>query len=143
MSRRPASREARVTADVRALVALDLEGLRAEWRRRIGPPPKLRSPELLAWRIQVEAFGGLDDHTAAVVQGRCEPKPRRAEAPRGARLTREWQGRAHTVERVEGGYLYDGRLRSSLSEIAREITGVRAGTDRASSAYGEEARARA
>ena len=56
-----------VTAEVRALERLDLEGLRSEWRRRYGDPPKLRSVDLLArllsWRMQAEVFGGLDAET--------------------------------------------------------------------------------
>ena len=63
--------EYRITGEVRALERLDLEGLRAEWRRRrYGPPPKLRSPDLLArmlaWRIQAEALGGLDVKRRAI-----------------------------------------------------------------------------
>ncbi len=50
--------------EVRALAHLDLPGLRNRWSERFGPPPKLRSVDLLrlmlAWRIQAEAFGGLD-----------------------------------------------------------------------------------
>jgi hypothetical protein len=50
--------------EVQALERLDLDGLRAFWRERYGPPPGLRSRELLglmlAWRIQAEALGGLD-----------------------------------------------------------------------------------
>jgi len=56
-----------LTLEVRALARLNLEELRTEWRRRYGPPPRLRSPELLAhllaWRIQADAFGGLDAET--------------------------------------------------------------------------------
>ena len=56
-----------INEEVRALARLDLEGLRSEWRRRYGTPPKLRSPELLryliAWKIQAAAFGDLDPMT--------------------------------------------------------------------------------
>ncbi|WP_426037712.1 DUF2924 domain-containing protein [Brevundimonas sp. DC300-4] len=58
---------AAINTEVRGLAALDLEGLRAAWRTRYGRPPRLRSVELmslmLAWRIQAEAFGGLDTAT--------------------------------------------------------------------------------
>ena len=57
----------RIIAEVRALETLDLRGLRDEWRRRYGDPPKMRTRELLArlhaWRIQADAFGGLDATT--------------------------------------------------------------------------------
>ena len=55
------------TEEVSELEDLNLAGLRERWRDRYGPPPKLRSVELLrlmlAWRIQAEAFGGLDAAT--------------------------------------------------------------------------------
>ena len=121
--------EQRITAEVARLEALDLEGLRAVWKTRYGPPPKLRSPRLLrlnlAWRIQAEAFGGLDAETkrrlrrggaGASAADRLQP---------GVRLTREWKGVPHEVVVEEGGFRYDGRIWKSLSEIARHISGSR------------------
>ena len=50
-----------VSQDPLALAELDLEGLRSVWRSRYGPPPSLRSPELLAlmlgYRMQAEREG--------------------------------------------------------------------------------------
>ena len=43
----------------------------------------------------------------------------------GTRLLREWQGRMHEVIILEEGALYDGRTWTSLSAVAREITGAR------------------
>jgi hypothetical protein len=40
-------------------------------------------------------------------------------------LVREWNGRTHTVTVEEEGFTYAGRNYSSLSAIAREITGAR------------------
>lgn len=115
--------------EVQALIDLDLEGLRREWRRRYGPPPKLRSPDLvrrmLAWRIQVTAFGGLDAETrrrlrknVAVATGVPAPSP-------GTRLAREWKGVTYEVEVIADGCVYAGRRFGSLSQVARAITGVR------------------
>jgi hypothetical protein len=119
--------EDRVTEEVRALARLDLQGLREEWRRRIGPPPALRSVDLLrrnlAWRMQAAVFGGLDADTLAALKQRHNytgPK-----LVPGMRLAREWRGVVHEVELVEGGVLYEGRRFASLSEVARSITGVR------------------
>ena len=121
--------EARVESEVAHLLTLDLEGLRAVWRKRYGPPPKLRSVQLLqlslAWRIQSEAFGGLDTETkrrlrrggaGAAAADRLQP---------GVRLIREWKGIPHEVTVEDGGYRYDGKLWTSLSEIARHISGTR------------------
>ncbi|MCK9826153.1 DUF2924 domain-containing protein, partial [Nocardioides cavernae] len=44
----------------------------------------------------------------------------------GMRLVREWQGGAHVVTVGEDGVIsWDGRTWTSLSEVARAITGTR------------------
>ncbi len=44
----------------------------------------------------------------------------------GVKLLREWQGKVHEVLALEDGrFAYSGKVWRSLSEIAREITGVR------------------
>ncbi len=121
--------ERRIEAEVKALAAMNLEELRAVWRSRYGAPPKMRSPQLLrlnlAWRIQADAFGGLDAETrrrlrrggaGASAADRLQP---------GVRLMREWKGVPHEVVVEEGGFRYDGRVWKSLSEIARHISGSR------------------
>lgn len=45
--------------------------------------------------------------------------------PPGTRLVREWNGRNHTVEVLEQGFLCDGQRYRSLSAVARAITGAR------------------
>jgi hypothetical protein len=118
----------RVTEEVRALAALDLAGLREEWRRRYGEPPKMRSTELLsrllAWRIQSDAFGGLDAATIRLLQPGRLISPALSLSP-GTRLSREWQGLRHDVEVLEEGFLHQGTTYRSLSETARAITGTR------------------
>jgi hypothetical protein len=53
-------------------------------------------------------------------------KPDRTTSLRpGARLVREWNGHAHTVDMTENGYQWDGKAYRSLSAVARAITGVR------------------
>ena len=118
----------RVTQEVRALEALDLHNLRDEWRRRYGEPPKMRSRELLArllaWRIQADAFGGLDSATVRLLKSDRAPPPKPMLEP-GTRLTREWQGRSHDVDILGTGFRYGGKDYRSLSEVARAITGTR------------------
>jgi len=118
----------RITEEVRALERLDLHGLRAEWRKRYGEPPKMRSTELLArllaWRIQADAFGGLDAATIRFLKADKLPPPKPALVP-GTHLTREWQGRRHDVDVLEKGFRYGGADYRSLSEVARAITGTR------------------
>jgi hypothetical protein len=121
--------DAAIAEEVRALERLDLEGLRTEWRRRYGAPPKLRSPELiglmLAWRIQAAAFGGLDVMTRRRLrQGRGAPA-RGDHLGLGARIFREWRGVEYSVETVDGGYRWQGATYRSLSAVAQAITGVK------------------
>lgn len=118
----------RITQEVRALEALDLHGLRDQWRKRYGDPPKMRSRELLArllaWRIQADAFGGLDATTIRLLKTDRVPNLKPQLSP-GSRLSREWQGRRHDVEVIEAGFRYAGADYRSLSEVARMITGTR------------------
>ena len=114
-------------AQLCALERLDLRGLRDVWRDRWGTAPKLRSVDLLrriiAWRIQAAAYGGLAPETR--VRLRSTSMPRIPLPKPGARLTREYKGVLYTVEVGVGSLHYAGRAYGSLSEVAREITGVR------------------
>lgn len=118
----------RITQEVRALEGLDLHGLRDEWRKRYGEPPKMRSKELLArllaWKIQADAFGGLDAATIRLLKSEHTPAPKLLLHP-GTRLSREWQGRRYEVEVLEHGLQLDSTRYRSLSEVARAITGTR------------------
>lgn len=123
------SPEAGIAEEVRALERLDLEGLREAWRRRYGPPPKVRSPELLrlslSWRIQAEVLGGLDAGVRRRLR-RGPGSPARTDyLGDGARIVREWRGVVYEVERVAGGYAWNGEVHPSLSAVAHSITGVK------------------
>jgi hypothetical protein len=117
-----------ITEEVRALARLDLEGLREAWRRRYGAPPRLRSTDilsrLLAWRIQAEAFGGLEAETRAVIFRKSLPTGQPALSP-GMRLDREWRGVKEAVDVVEGGFRWRETTYTSLSKVAQAITGVK------------------
>ena len=140
MARRQIDADARGNLDAH-LVALEtapLPQLRAEWKRLTGrpPPPGLRRDLLmraLAYKIQERASGGLDRATRKRLEQIATSVDRGqtrgfAPAPRlrpGTALTRDWQGRAHTVLVLDQGFEYAGRTYKSLSEIARAITGTR------------------
>ena len=59
------------------------------------------------------------------------PPPAAASLAPGTRLVREWGGRTHVVEVVTApsgtstAFVHGGRIHSSLSEVARVITGAR------------------
>lgn len=117
----------RINTEVRALERLDLEGLRSAWRNRYGPAPRLRSRELLAltlaWRIQSEAFGGLDAATRRKLKAETAGGRSSLDLAPGTVLTREWKGVPETVRRTEDGYEWRGRTYRSLTAVARAISG--------------------
>ncbi|MGE0773805.1 MAG: DUF2924 domain-containing protein [Sphingomonadaceae bacterium] len=115
-------------SEVGMLAALDIAGLREEWGRRYGPPPRFRSTDLLArmlaWRIQADGLGGLDAITLRLL-GKDSSGPPPVTLSPGTRLAREWQGKRHEVEVLAEGIRYQGQSYRSLSEVARAITGTR------------------
>jgi len=79
--------------------------------------------------MQVDTFGALDAKTNRylrdVVKGAPNAvRPSPSLRP-GMRLMREWNGRTQVVDVRENGLLWNGKSYSSLSAIAREITGAR------------------
>lgn len=124
---KPSSRKKQAAANVAQLTAMPLIGLRAEWQRRYGPPPKHRAADflrrVLAWRIQAEVFGDLDVPTRRMLSN--EQNVLRPSTQPGMRLAREWAGRRYEVVVIESGVVFEGRTFGSLSEVARHITGRR------------------
>ena len=118
-----------ITEEVRALEHLDLEGLRAEWRKRYGCPPKIRSVELLglslAWKIQSQAFGGLDAVTRRRVKTGRLPRSGGSTVVPGTVFSREFRGVMHQVVAVEGGFVWKETLYPNLSAVALAISGVK------------------
>jgi len=131
VSTTPASRSSQV---VQARNSLD--DLHREWRLLYkGEPPKLSRDLLvmgLAYRRQEIEHGGLGKATLRKLQtlantlrstGKIGPSPGLAVKP-GARLIRKWHGRTHTVTVTEAGFEYAGTSYSSLTQVARKITGT-------------------
>ena len=127
-----------VAAEIDSLTGLGVDALRAAWRRRFrSQPPPIQSADflrrLIAWKIQVEAYGDLDTETlallkrarAAVAQGRDPVAQRQASLKPGTILVREWRGVTHRVVVLDAGFEHDGKQYRSLSEIARTISGTR------------------
>ena len=119
-----------------ALDGASLEELRGEWRRLYRSEPPRISRELLVrgivYRIQELQHGGLGKTTRRKLktlakmfrtEGRVAPDPGLSLKP-GARLVREWHGRTHTVTVTEDGFEYAGTSYSSLTEVAKKITGA-------------------
>ena len=116
-------------AEIESLAGLDLAALRSTWESRFGPAPKLRSPELLrhllAWRLQVEAFGDLDRETKRRLASRGPVEAEGRQFGIGAILRRDWQGQRIEVVVETEGFRCQGQTYPSLSAVARAATGTR------------------
>ena len=125
--------------EIARLRDLDHEGLRSRWRALTGrkaPPrvPKHLLLRLVAYRLQVEVLGDLHRATIRSLEqiasaGRNASAPVPAPGARllkaGTLLRREWNGVLHAVTVAPNGFAWNGATYSSLSEVARAITGTR------------------
>lgn len=112
---------------VSSIGTMDLDGLRKLWGKRYGAHPSLRSEPImrmmLAWRVQAEAFGGLDEETCRILSRSGAVEPEGKHLGIGARLTRNWKGRTIEVVVEERGFRWNGKLYRSLSAAATAIAG--------------------
>ncbi len=128
----------REVSEIEVLMGLDLEALRAEWRRVYGtaPPAAFKRDLLLrglTHRLCTRALGGLDRDTAALLTelaATSEPvavlsRRRTRRIKPGCELLREWNGVVHRVVVVKDGFGWNGEVYASLSAAARAITGTR------------------
>ena len=109
--------------------AMDLEQLRAGWRRRYGAPPPLRSVpilrQLLAWRVQIDTLGGLDAEARRALRRTGPAQQAGRNIGVGAKLTRSWQGRTVEMVVTEDGFRWEGRTFKILSAAATAIAGTK------------------
>jgi hypothetical protein len=112
--------------------------LKQRWRRiyRAEPPAGISRDLLIrasAFQVQESELGGLSRAArrrlrSLVQKMRSDASPSFDLGPSlkpGAKLIREWRGRTYSVIALEDGFDFEGRRYSSLSKIAREITGAR------------------
>jgi hypothetical protein len=133
--------DASVLSIVANLGGHDLNGLRRRWRAHLGGEAPAHLPRwllirVLAYRLQSDAFGGLDKSIRRILRtgkedGAGAPFDRRAPQTRegvslkvGALLVREWKGRLERVMILEEGFAWNGQTFGSLSQIAKAMTGT-------------------
>jgi len=127
-----------LSEQIATLPSLNKAQLLAIWAEHFSkdPPSGLRKElmvPILAYRMQEREFGGLSHgarrrlREVATSLNTEKPSQERADsAPQtGTRLLRMWRGEVHEVIATGNGYLYRGQTYSSLSRIARDITGTR------------------
>src|SRR5271163_2698468 len=133
--------DATVLSIVAGLDGHDLNGLRRQWRAHLGGEPPAHLPRwllirVLAYRLQVDAFGGLDRPIQRMLrsgkgQDAAVPFDQRAPQTRdglglkaGALLVREWNGKLERVMVLDEGFAWNGQTFGSLSQIAKAMTGT-------------------
>jgi DUF2924 family protein len=130
---------------IAGLADLDANALRLQWRNHLGGTPPAHLPRwlllrVLAYRIQAAALGDPDKATLRVIRqpkGRtldsaeCGPFEARIPSTRegttlraGAMLVREWKGKLERVTVLEKDFAWNGKSYSSLSQIAKAMTGT-------------------
>ena len=111
-----------------------LGGLSAETRRLLRSAIAKVESEMQARNLQSSPtalnsnVNGRNDDNSDVGEERTASvtlaqRQRRHLTP-GARLIRERNGRTHTVDVIEGGYVFEAKVYPSLTAIAGKITGV-------------------
>ncbi len=124
-------------AKIRELADLPRPDLTERWRQiyRAEAPKGISRPLLtraVAYGMQVKRTGGLKPavrrQLRKVADGGSAREAANVKSARiapGMRLIREWNGSSHVVEAVDGGFVWNGARYSSLSAVARAITGAR------------------
>lgn len=120
-----------MAVEIEKLSALPIKDLRAAWATEFHrDPPKGLWRDLLlrmlAWRMQERAFGGHDKATVRLLQAYGQKRAGGQRSQRlkaGTVLVREFSGTRHTVTIVPEGFVWQEKTYSSLTAIARIITG--------------------
>ena len=108
---------------------MDLKQTRAAWGKRYGAPPSLQSVQImrmmLAWRVQADAYGGLDQETRKALARTGAAQAEGKHLGVGARLTRTWKGKRIEVVVEDDGFRWEDDIYPSLSAAATAIAGSR------------------
>jgi hypothetical protein len=134
--------EPSVEDEISHLRDLDLKGLRARWQSVLQRPAPDHLPRhllfaIIAYRIQADLFGDLDqetrqllDRTGAKESGAAMSArlisfdQKRTELTPGTVLVREWDRRSQRVMVMSDGFAWNGQTYDSLSKVAFAITGT-------------------
>ena len=138
--RTPVHGEDPLEAQLARMEHMGVEALRALWKKRFRKKlPDISSPDILrrilAWRLQVEAHGGLDPEVNLRLRalmrtdgrrkpGNDEPLPL-INLRTGTVLVRELRGVEHRVLVLGDGFEYRDRRFRSLTGVAQHIAGSR------------------
>ncbi len=124
-------------AEIARLPDLGLAGLREHWMRLYGRPvPKYFRQDLMvraiAYQMQVKAYGGLSVATKqrlreiaeAARDGTFDAVDLEPRIKPGTKLVRTWKKATHEVMVLQDGFAWNGKRYTSLSTVAKTITGT-------------------
>ena len=133
-------RSAVLPLDICQLEEADAAALRRLWAQSKGAePPKTFTARLMRLALARDAQTAREGGEAAkarrewnqIIRGRCSAGANKRRgitfspsAQDGTRLLKEWGGITHEVLVIEGGATWNGRSYSSLSAVARAMTGT-------------------
>jgi Protein of unknown function (DUF2924) len=121
---------AAIEAEIVRIRSLRRDALRRRWHVVFGRTPaaglsKDLLRRMIAWRLQERAFGSLDRDSLTFLDGLARPdRPARRQLKPGTVLVRDYQGERHTVTVAADSFDWQGTTYTSLSAIARAITGT-------------------
>ncbi len=137
-----------ITQQIAELQTLAPAQLAARYEALFGKPPRVRNRAWLfrqcAWKTQERALGGLSDRAKTrlaelmatidlpIAAAAPPPRPRPAPAKTattnapvpGTVLTRLWRDQRIEVHVVDDGFTWNGTTYTSLSAVAKAITGA-------------------
>jgi hypothetical protein len=128
-----------MSVDLTRLPEMSTIELQAVWKSHLGGSPAEGLPKfllarLLAYRLQVQQFGDLSRQAAGFLDriathldlGREPniPYPDQRRLKPGSVLVREHEGVPQRVMVLEDGYAWSGKTFTSLSAVAKAITGT-------------------
>ena len=126
--------------EIARLRDLDIAALRSRWQTAFGRRPAPHLPRhllfrILAYRLQADRLGDLDDASRRLLDGSGSPEKagqnaatlirRIANVRPGTSLSREWNGHMQRVMVLADGFAWNGKTYPSLSKVAFAITGTR------------------
>ena len=119
-------------SELASIASMSASELRSQWQVQFGEDAPGISANLmrraLSYGVQERAHGKLSKSAARLMEdlargGGPLPPPSIKLKP-GTTLLREWNGRMHSVLVRQDGFEFDGKVYTSLSKVARRITGA-------------------
>ena len=135
-----------ITEEIEELRRMNVVQLVERYQELWGREPRCRNREHLwrrcAWKLQEQRFGGLPGvakdrleelvaeidlplaESQRTVTGELKRPRRPSDPPVGTVLVRQWRGLEIRVQVVDDGYEHGGVVYSTLSAVAKGITGA-------------------